>query len=127
MRASKNPYSIIDDLWYSLREGYSSFDTFSADFIKYLDASVELLKSLPESQRLNHLLPIEHNNNCGRNIAYSLITTISACRDNFIDYPTAGLNNLLVAAVDAFSSPNFSSFWTDLYDAIDRYKSSDLK
>ena len=123
MRGRKELRNIIDDLWYTLRENYSTFEKFSADFEQYLDASVELLKSLPEEQRLNHLLPIAHNDDNGRNIAYSLITTMSACKDNFIGRPTTELNNLLIVAVDAFSTPNYSPLWTDLYDAVEHYKS----
>lgn len=121
MEAQKKLYENASDLWYTLREDYPSFEKFSDDFKQYLALQTELLKSMPDTQRLDTLEPIAHNANNARNVAYSIITTISDCRKNFPNAYFNDLNNLLADVAEAFSIPNYPQHWDDLYASVQQF------
>lgn len=121
MEATEELENKASDLWYSLREDYSSSEKFAADFKQYLNIEVALIKAMPDEKRLDYLAPIAHDCTNARNIAYSLITTISEAKDKLPTGFTADLNELLSVVADAFATPNYSGFWTDLYASVEQF------
>lgn len=114
--------SAANDLWYTLHEDYFSTKPLFRDFTKYIEAEIRLLQDMTDEKRQDLSLTIENNGENGRNITFAIMTAITGCRESFPDELQGELNTLLAAVVNAFSTPNYAGFWTDLYEAVAVFK-----